>query len=82
MTTPGRGHPWHDHLVPSRAEQDRASERERVRRVEAALSLLAEKVARVECLDEIERDQERDRVLCDAVVRGAAGPRRLVSDAE
>lgn len=73
-------HPWsHNLVLRSCAEEARADERERVHRVEAALSLLAEKVARVECLDELERDEARDQALCQAVVRSAAGPRRLMA---
>jgi hypothetical protein len=83
-------HPWRDHLVPSRADQDRADERERVRRVEAervertaaALVRLADGIELVEALDPVERDEARDQALCQAVVRSAAGPRRIVDDAD
>jgi hypothetical protein len=81
--TPGKLHPWHHSPPePSRAAREAHEEIERRGRIEQALEQLAEKVARVECLDELEKDEARDRALCDAVVRGAAGPRRLMSDEE
>lgn len=74
-------HPWHHDLVlRSRMEEDRSSERERVRRVEAALVRLADTVEKVEALDKLERDEARDKALCEAVVRGGAGPRRLTDE--
>ncbi len=73
-------HIWRHNLVlRSRMEEDRSSERERVRRVEEALVRLADSVEKVEALDELEKDEARDRALCDAVVRSAGGPRRLAS---
>lgn len=88
--TPGKFHPWHAMPGPSRAARELHEEKERlgiieaarIERVASALVRLADGIEKIESLDELERDDARDRALCDAVVRGAAGPRRIVDDAE
>ena len=64
-------HPWrHDLVLRSREEEDRASERERVRRVEAALEKLVSK-ADVEPLDPVEADSVADARLVAEIVASA-----------